>query len=95
MVASEILYLAASNMPDATIKTKDLHLSLGYSEARTSEVLRELVADGWLVSVPCEHDRRVRRLRATSRTFEALRELFDSGVFDWLRNGGIGVESKQ
>lgn len=95
MIASEILYLAASNLPDAPIKTKDLHLSLGYSEARTSEVLRQLLLDGWLVSVPCEHDRRVRRLKATNRTFRALRELFDSGVFDWLHNDGFGVESKQ
>lgn len=83
VIATEILYLTASKTTESLLKTKDLHLSLGYSEARTSEVLRELVADGWLASVPCSQDGRVRRLRATSRMLSALRQLRD---FDLLHD---------
>ena len=61
-IANEIIYLVASRGIEEPLSVKELHLELGYSEARVSDLLRQLVEAGWIVSTQCEGDKRIRRL---------------------------------
>lgn len=46
---------------------KDFHLSLYYSDDRVSQVLKQLVRDGWLVMERDDADRRMRKVHASDR----------------------------
>lgn len=71
-VANEIIYLVASRGIDEPLSVKELHLELGYSEARVSDLLRQLVEAGWIVSTQCQKDKRIRRLHASERLVKLL-----------------------
>jgi len=66
-VANEIIYLVASKGVNEPVSVKELHLELGYSEARVSDLLRQLVEAGWIISTQCQKDRRIRRLHPSER----------------------------
>lgn len=53
---------------------KDFHLSLTYSEDRVSELLRELVDDGWLLLQRDSVDGRLRQVLPTQRLIDAFAE---------------------
>lgn len=80
LLANEIVYLVASRSPCNLVQVKDIYLALGYSEARTSEVLRGLVTDGWLHLKPGPTDRRTKLVQA-SRTSLAMLRTLRSGTF--------------
>jgi hypothetical protein len=66
-VAFDILLFALSRSPSGGAEMKDFYLSLNYSKDRVSELVRELVADGWLEIRQPDDDRRVRVVCATSQ----------------------------
>lgn len=61
-IANKIIYLVASRGRDEPVSVKEFHLELGYSEARVSDLLRQLVEAGWIVSTQCPKEKRIRRL---------------------------------
>lgn len=73
-VANEIIYLVASRGRDEPVSVKELYLELGYSEARVSDLLRQLVETGWIVSTPCQKDKRIRRLYPSDKLTHLLIE---------------------
>lgn len=66
-IACEIIYLVAARASSQPACVKDLFLSLGYSEARVSEVLRCLMQDGWIDQRISEHDKRKKFLYPSKR----------------------------
>ena len=73
-VSSEIIYLVAARSANDPASVKELHLELGYSEARVSDLLRQLVDAGWIISTQCQRDKRIRRLYPSDRLVELLAE---------------------
>lgn len=73
-VSIEIIYLVAARTPDDPVSVKELYLELGYSEARVSDLLRQLVDAGWIVSTKCQKDKRIRRLHPSARLIELLEQ---------------------
>ena len=73
IIAGDIVLLALAREDGDAARVKDFHLSLHYSEDRVSQVLKELVRDGWLAMERDEADRRMRKVHASDR----LRLLFD------------------
>lgn len=71
-IASDIVLLALARDDGDAARVKDFHLSLHYSEDRVSQVLKELVRDGWLAMERDDDDRRMRKVHASDR----LRLLF-------------------
>jgi DNA-binding MarR family transcriptional regulator len=67
LISHEIIYLVASRSMDEPVSVKDLYLELGYSEARVSDLLRQLVETGWIISTQCQRDKRIRRLFPSER----------------------------
>lgn len=72
MIAGDIVLLALAREDGDAARVKDFHLSLHYSEDRVSQVLKDLVRDGWLTMERDESDRRMRKVHASDR----LRLLF-------------------
>src|SRR5688572_19807364 len=72
-IAGDIVLLALAREDGDAARVKDFHLTLQYSEDRVSQVLKELVRDGWLSMERDEADRRMRKVHASDR----LRLLFD------------------
>lgn len=73
-VANEIIYLVASRGLGDPASVKDLYLELDYSEARVSDLLRQLVEAGWIVSTQCQKDKRIRRLYPSDKLTHLLSE---------------------
>lgn len=73
IIAGDIVLLALAREDGNAARVKDFHLSLHYSEDRVSQVLKELVRDGWLTMERDVSDRRMRKVHASDR----LRMLFD------------------
>ena len=84
-IASEIVYLVASRSSRNPLQVKDIYLALGYSEARTSEVLRELVAKGWLNLRPGPTDRRTKIVQASRRSLLLLGSLRSGKILDEMK----------
>ena len=72
IIAGDIVLLALAREDGDAARVKDFHLSLHYSEDRVSQVLKELVRDGWLTMQRDDADRRMRKVYASER----LRILF-------------------
>lgn len=72
IIAGDIVLLALARDDGDAARVKDFHLSLHYSEDRVSQVLKELVRDGWLTMERDETDKRMRKVHASDR----LRLLF-------------------
>lgn len=72
IIAGDIVLLALAREDGDAARVKDFHLSLHYSEDRVSQVLKELVRDGWLTMERDEADRRMRKVYASDQ----LRLLF-------------------
>lgn len=66
-IACEIMYLVSARANSQPACVKDLFLSLGYSEARVSEVLRCLMQEGWIDQRISEHDKRKKFLYPSKR----------------------------
>ncbi len=73
-ISNEIIYLVAARAANEPVSVKELYLELGYSEARVSDLLRQLVEAGWIVSTQCQRDKRIRRLYPSDRLVELLAE---------------------
>lgn len=71
-VSCEIIYLVAARAADEPASVKELYLELGYSEARVSDLLRQLVEAGWIISTQCPRDKRIRRLHPSDRLVKLL-----------------------
>lgn len=71
-MAAEMLYLVTARSSEQPIRVKDLHLALGYSEARVRQILHALADDGWLMIDRHGEDGRMRSLRHTERTAKVL-----------------------
>lgn len=67
-IACEIIYLVSARADTHPASVKDLYLDLHYSEARVSEVLRQLVQDGWIISSRSSQDGRIRQLYPSDQT---------------------------
>ena len=74
-VSNEIIYLVAAKAADGPVSVKELYLELGYSEARVSDLLRQLVDAGWIVSTQCQKDKRIRRLYPSERLVKLLADV--------------------
>lgn len=72
IIAGDIVLLALARDDGDAARVKDFHLSLHYSEDRVSQVLKQLVRDGWLTMERDEADKRMRKVHASDR----LRLLF-------------------
>lgn len=72
LMAAEVLYLITGKATQEPIRVKDLHLALGYSEARVRQILHALADGGWLSIDRHGDDARMRSLRHTERTSLAL-----------------------
>ncbi len=68
LMAAEVIYLITSNAAADPVRVKDLHLTLGYSEARVRQILHALAEDGWLSVERHGIDGRMRSIRHTKRT---------------------------
>jgi DNA-binding IclR family transcriptional regulator len=75
-IAGEILYFVASRSQSQLAQVKEVHLSLGYSEARVSEILQALLNDGWLKQELGKSDKRIRYLSAPRSTKMLLLSAF-------------------
>lgn len=73
-IACEIMYLVAARVNAKPACVKDLFLSLGYSEARVSEVLRCLMQDGWIDQRVSIHDKRKKFLYPSGKCIALLSE---------------------
>lgn len=71
-ISNEIIYLIAARAEDEPVSVKELYLELGYSEARVSDLLRQLVEAGWIISTQCQRDKRIRRLYPSERLAKLL-----------------------
>lgn len=67
IIAGDIVLLALARDDGDAARVKDFHLSLHYSEDRVSQVLKELVREGWLTMERDEDDRRMRKVHASDR----------------------------
>lgn len=74
-IAVEIIYLVTSQGDTAPVRVKELYLTLDYSEARVSEVLRELVATGWLISARHPTDGRMKCVYPSAATLGLMGSL--------------------
>lgn len=84
-IAGDIVLLALAREDGDPARVKDFHLSLHYSEDRVSQVLKELVREGWLTMERDNADRRMRKVYASDR----LHLLFDEYrrfLFDLLND---------
>jgi hypothetical protein len=72
LMAAEVIYLITSKASADPVRVKDLHLTLGYSEARVRQILHALADDGWLSVERHGIDGRMRSIRHTDRTALAL-----------------------
>ena len=72
-IASDIVLFAIARDDGDAARVKDFHLSLHYSEDRVSQVLKELVREGWLTMESDDSDRRMRKVYPSDQ----LRLLFD------------------
>lgn len=66
-IACEIMYLVAARSNAQPACVKDLFLSLGYSEARVSEVLKCLVQEGWIDQRVSNYDKRKKFLYPSAK----------------------------
>lgn len=84
VISLDVLLLAAvAKLEERELATKSFHLSLGYSEDRTREVIQELEGAGWLSSCPSAYDRRTKIVFATDKLMGVMEEysnLLRSGV---------------
>jgi DNA-binding MarR family transcriptional regulator len=71
-ISCEIIYLVAARSPNDPACVKDLFLTLGYSEARVSEVLRALILDGWIEQKASSADKRKRTLYPSEKCTRLL-----------------------
>ena len=67
IIAGDVVLLALARDEGDAARVKDFHLSLHYSEDRVSQVLKELVREGWLTVERDEDDRRMRKVHASDR----------------------------
>jgi DNA-binding MarR family transcriptional regulator len=67
IIAGDIVLFALARDDGDAARVKDFHLSLHYSEDRVSQVLKELVRDGWLTMASDDADRRMRKVHASDR----------------------------
>lgn len=67
LVAGDIVLLALARDDGNAARVKDFHLSLHYSEDRVSQVLKQLVREGWLTMERDEADKRMRKVHASDR----------------------------
>jgi DNA-binding MarR family transcriptional regulator len=74
-IACEIIYLVTARVETFPVSVKDLYLELDYSEARVSQVLRQLVQDGWIESKRNSQDGRFRQLHPSDKTKYLLASL--------------------
>ena len=74
IIAGDIVLLALARDDGDAARVKDFHLSLHYSEDRVSQVLKELVRDGWLTMERDDSDRRMRKVHASDRLVLLFRE---------------------
>lgn len=72
LMAAEILYFVTAKAGSEPVRVKDLHLTLGYSEARVRQILHALSDGGWIAIERHGDDARMRSLRHTERTALAL-----------------------
>ena len=100
IIAGDIVLLAFARDDGDAARVKDFHLSLHYSEDRVSQVLKELVRDGWLTMERDEDDRRMRKVHASDRLAllfgEYQRSLFE--MMSDLRSpqfGDLSLEQEQ
>jgi DNA-binding MarR family transcriptional regulator len=75
-IACEIIYLVAARASTQPACVKDLFLSLGYSEARVSEVLRYLMQDGWIDQRVSNHDKRKKFLYPSGKCLTLLNSAY-------------------
>lgn len=104
--ATAIVLLALSRKDGERPRVKDFHLSLHYSKDRVSEVLKQLVRDGWLTMERDEADRRIRTVHASDRLlllfgeyqrflFDLLVEAQDTGDACAQANGGCSRQDAE
>lgn len=86
IIAGDIVLLALAREDGDAARVKDFHLSLHYSEDRVSQVLKELVRDGWLTMERDEADRRMRKVYASDR-LELLFGEYQRFLFELLNEG--------
>lgn len=72
LMAAEILYLVTAKAGAELVRVKDLHLALGYSEARVRQVLHSLSDGGWIAIERHGDDARMRSLSHTEQTATTL-----------------------
>jgi len=92
IIAGDIVLLALARDDGDAARVKDFHLSLHYSEDRVSQVLKELVRDGWLTMERDETDRRMRKVHASDRLHFLFGE-YQRFLFEML-SVGDGVVSQ-
>lgn len=72
LMAAEILYFVTAKAGSEPVRVKDLHLTLGYSEARVRQILHALTDGGWIAIEKHGDDARMRSLRYTEQTATTL-----------------------
>ena len=78
-IACEIIYLVSARAETRPVSVKDLYLDLDYSEARVSQVLRQLIVEGWIESKRSSLDGRIRQLHPSDKTKYLLETLAIDG----------------
>lgn len=100
IIAGDIVLLALARDDGDAARVKDFHLSLHYSEDRVSQVLKELVRDGWLTMERDEDDRRMRKVHASDRLALLFGE-YQRSLFEMMSDlrlpqvGDLSLEQEQ
>jgi DNA-binding MarR family transcriptional regulator len=89
-ISCEIIYLVAARAETQPVCVKDLFLTLGYSEARVSEVLRCLCNDGWIDQRVSGSDKR-KKLLYPSKKCAALFITATSTELSFLKSQNSAV----
>lgn len=73
LISLDILVLAASaKLQGKELAAKTFHLTLGYSEDRTREIIQHLEIDGWLRSSWSQEDKRMKIVTATEKLMRVM-----------------------
>lgn len=94
-IAGEILYFVASRSRSQLAQVKEVHLSLGYSEARVSELIQSLINGGWLNQEFEKSDGRIRYLSAPDHTKLLLRSVVNFDIINALEAVREKLESSE
>jgi len=74
-ISLDVLLLAASrDSENGDVQVKNFHLALKHSEDRVREIIKSLVADGWLRMDEHSDDGRVKLVRPTDKLMLLLGE---------------------